>query len=86
MAQRCLTAHSVVTFLRFGKTLVEALTLAAEDLRDLDDPFASEMNIVAIDAQGNHGAVSTAAQKTYVYQTDTMPTFEVDIRLHVPLS
>ena len=86
MAQRCLTAHSVVTFLRFSKTLEEALRLAAEDLRDLDDPFASEMNIVAIDAHGNHGAVSTAVEKTYVYQTDTMPTFEVDVRMHVPLS
>jgi beta-aspartyl-peptidase (threonine type) len=85
MAQRCLTAHSVVTFLRFGKSLEEALQLAAQDLRDLDDPFASEMNIVALDAHGNHGAVSTAAGKTYVYQTDTMPTFEVGLRMHVPL-
>ena len=38
MAQRCLSAFSVVTFLRFGKSLDEALTLAAEDLRALDDP------------------------------------------------
>ena len=33
MAQRCLTAHSVVTFMRFGMSLDDALRLAAEDLR-----------------------------------------------------
>ena len=52
MAQRCLTAHSVITFMRFGMSLVDALRLAAEDLRSLDDPYASEMNIVAIDFDG----------------------------------
>lgn len=86
MAQRCLTAHSVVSFLRFGKSLGEALTLAAEDLRALDDPFASDMNIIAIDAHGNHGAASTAAGKSYIFQTNVMSAFEVGLRKHVPLT
>ena len=85
MAQRCLSAHSVVMFMRFGRSLEEAVTLATEDLRALDDPFASEMNIVALDAQGSHGAASTTAGKTYIYQTDAMPTFETTLRMHVPL-
>ena len=85
MAQRCLTAHSVVMFLRFGKTLTEALTLAAEDLRALDDPFASEMNIVGIDALGNHSAASTTKGKTYLFQTSTMPHGELAERIYVPL-
>jgi beta-aspartyl-peptidase (threonine type) len=86
MAQRCLSAYSVVTFMRFGKSLSEALTMAAEDLRALDDPYASEMNIIAIDASGHHNAVSTAKSKTYVFQTALMTSPELGERLHVPLS
>jgi beta-aspartyl-peptidase (threonine type) len=85
MAQRCLTAHSVVTFMRFGKSLEAALRIAAEDLHDLDDPYASEMNIVAIDADGNHNAVSTAKGKTYIFQTYAMRAPEYGERMHVPL-
>jgi len=85
MAQRCLTAHSVVTFMRFGMSLVDALRLAAEDLRSLDDPYASEMNIVAIDVDGTHNAVSTSEGKTYIFQTDTMSAPEFGERIHVHL-
>ncbi|HEX3301451.1 MAG TPA: N(4)-(beta-N-acetylglucosaminyl)-L-asparaginase [Thermomicrobiales bacterium] len=85
MAQRCLTAHSVVTFMRFGMSLEDALRMAAEDLRSLDDPYASEMNIVAIDVDGTHNAVSTSEGKTYIFQTDAMPSPEYGERIHVPL-
>ncbi len=85
MAQRCLTAHSVVTFMRFGNSLEDALKIAMDDLKALDDPYASEMNIVAIDAQGRHGGASTAEGKTYVFQTDGMTAHEFGIRQHVPL-
>ena len=85
MAQRCLTAHSVVTFMRFGNSLEDALKIAMDDLKALDDPYASEMNIVAIDAEGRHGGASTAEGKTYVFQTDGMAVHEFGVRLHVPL-
>jgi beta-aspartyl-peptidase (threonine type) len=85
MAQRCLTAHSVVTFMRFGMSLDDAVRLAAEDLRALDDPYASEMNIVAIDVDGAHNAVSTSEGKTYIFQTDAMSLPELGERIHVPL-
>jgi isoaspartyl peptidase/L-asparaginase-like protein (Ntn-hydrolase superfamily) len=85
MAQRCLTAHSVVTFMRFGMSLDDALRLAAEDLRALDDPYANEMNIVAIDVDGTHKAVSTSGGKTYIFQTDAMSLPELGERTHVPL-
>jgi beta-aspartyl-peptidase (threonine type) len=66
MAQRCCTAHSVVTFMRCGLTLDEALAKAVDDLHRLDDPYRGEVNIVAIDADGQHGAASTVAGKTYI--------------------
>jgi Mrp family chromosome partitioning ATPase len=65
--------------------LSNALTTAMTDLRALDDPFASEMNVIAIDANGNHGGASTSADKTYIFMTDEMETFEEAARLHVPL-
>ncbi len=86
MAQRCLTAHSVVTFLRFGMTIEDALKTAMIDLQALDDPYASEMNIVALDRNGNPAAASTALGKTYVYMTTEMGDFIEAPRIHVPLT
>lgn len=85
MAQRCLTAHSVVTFMRFGMSLEEALRTAMLDLAHLDDPFASEMNIVALDRDGNPGAASTAGDKTYVVMTEDMAAPDERPRMFVPL-
>jgi isoaspartyl peptidase/L-asparaginase-like protein (Ntn-hydrolase superfamily) len=85
MAQRACSAHSVVTFLRFGQTLEEALSTAMTDLRALDDPYASEMNIIALKPDGHHGAASTSASKTYIYMSADMDGFVEAPRLHVPL-
>ncbi len=86
MAQRALTAHSVVMFMRFGMSLEEALHQAMKDLEALDDPYASEMNIVAMDKDGNHSAASTNPEKTYVFMTETMDAPEERKRIHVPVA
>lgn len=83
MAQRCLTAHSVVTFMRFGMSLDDAIEQAMRDLDHLDDPYRSEMNIVALDRDGNPGAASTAPDKTYVLMTEDMEEPEERPRTHV---
>lgn len=85
MAQRCCTAHSVVTFMRCGMSLDGALRTAMIDLRSLDDPFASEMNIIAMDRDGAHGAASTAPDKSYLYMAESMETHAEAPRIHVPL-
>lgn len=72
MAQRCCTAHSVVTFMRFGMPIETALTTAMNDLNALDDPYRSEMNIVAMDRDGNPAAVSTSDGKTYIVMSEDM--------------
>lgn len=66
MAQRCCTAHSVVTFMRFGMPLAAALRMAADDLHRLEDDYRSEVNIIAVDRDGRHSAASTAPGKTYI--------------------
>ncbi len=86
MAQRALTAHSVVTFMRFGMSLEDALRQAMKDLEALDDPYASEMNIVAMDKDGNHAAASTNPEKTYVFMTESMDAPEERKRIHVPVA
>lgn len=84
MAQRLCTAHSVVTFMRCGMSLHEALRRAAEDLHELDDPYWGEVNIVAMDRNGNHAAVSTVPNKTYVVMSADMPAPQELPREHVP--
>lgn len=85
MAQRACTAHSVVMFMRFGMSLDEAIGTAMRDLEALDDPYASEMNILAMDREGNPSAASTEAGKTFVFMTEDMAAPDERPRLRVPL-
>jgi len=86
MAFRCATAHSVVMFLRFGYSLQDAVTQALRDLEALDDPFASEVNIVALAPDGSHFAGSTVENRTYVWQSTGMREPDERPRLAVPLT
>lgn len=85
MAQRCVTAHSVVTFMRFGMNLNDALQQAMLDLNALDDPFASEMNILAMDKDGNPGAASSNPEKEFAMMTPGMTEAEMRPRAYVEL-
>jgi beta-aspartyl-peptidase (threonine type) len=84
MALRCATAHSVVTFMRFGMGVREAVEQALQDLSALDDPYVSEMNVIALDPSGNHAAGSTSPGKTYIYMTTDMEAAVEVERHHVP--
>jgi beta-aspartyl-peptidase (threonine type) len=86
MAQRACTAHSVVTFLRFGQSLEDAVTTAMTDLRALDDPYANDMNIIALDPSGHHAAASTSSGKTYIYMSAGMGDFVEAPRRCIPLN
>lgn len=86
MAQRCCTAHSVVTFMRFGLSLDEALKTAMNDLSRLDDPYASEMNIVAMDKSGTPGAATTTPGKTFVFMREDMTAAEEQERIYVEVA
>jgi beta-aspartyl-peptidase (threonine type) len=86
MAQRCCTTHTIITAMRFGMSLDAALRLAAEDLHRLEDRYKSEVNIIAVDREGRHAAVSTAPGKTYVVMTPDMDTFLEREREFIPPS
>jgi beta-aspartyl-peptidase (threonine type) len=89
MAMRAATAYSIVRSMRDGLALDEALRRAMLDLRDLVDPFAERVNVmnaVAMDRDGNVGAISTAADTFYVFQTLEMTDPEERRRACVPLT
>ncbi len=88
LAMRAATAYSIVRSMRDGQTLDAALERAMLDLRDFPDPFAERVNVmnaVAMDRDGNVGAVSTAADTFYVFQTPEMAEPEERRRACVPL-
>jgi beta-aspartyl-peptidase (threonine type) len=81
MAQRLCTAHSVVTFMRFGMPLEEALDQAIQDLHALEDQYRGEVNIIAVDREGQHAAASTVPGRTYIAMTEEMDIYvELDRR------
>ena len=88
MAMRAVTAYNIVRYMRDGLSLDEALRRAMLDLRDLVDPFAERVNVmnaVAMDREGNVGAISTAPDTFYVLQTLDMPEPQERRRACVPL-
>lgn len=88
MAMRAVTAYSIVRSMRDGIPLDDALQRAMLDLRDLEDPFAERVNVmnaVAMDRDGNVGAISTAPDTFYVFQTLDLPEPQECPRTCVPL-
>jgi beta-aspartyl-peptidase (threonine type) len=74
-AIRAVTARSVVLYLKVGYPLEEACREAFRDLAPLLRGTPNTMSLVAIDRNGNHCAMTTAEERTYVYQADGMDHF-----------
>ena len=72
MSIRAGTARSLVLYMKMGLSLEQAGIQAMRDLLDLGGPYSSEMNIVALDRDGNPAAFSSNAEKTYIYMTGDM--------------
>jgi len=71
LAIRASTARSVVLYLKMGYTLESACREAFHDLTALGcAPSQLLMNLVALDRDGNHCAVTTMPGRTYIYQAD----------------
>jgi beta-aspartyl-peptidase (threonine type) len=87
LAIRAGTARSVVLYLKLGYALEDA---CHEAFRDLAMPGADRsrilMSMVAIDRNGSHCALSTAASRTYLYRADGMAEHAVLPRIVVDVS
>lgn len=83
MAVRAATARSLVLYLKMGLSLWDAAREAVLDLYALDDPYASTLNIVAMDARGNHVGFSNRPGQRYIFQTADMDAPEERPRVYV---
>jgi beta-aspartyl-peptidase (threonine type) len=70
------TARSVVLYLKMGLSLEQACQEAFRDLEPIIRGTPNAMNMVAIDRNGNHYSITTAEERTYVYQKDGMASYE----------
>ncbi len=87
LAMRASTARSVVLYLKHGLSLTDACRTAFEDLATLDsDRSRLIMSMVALDRDGNHCAVSTAPDRTYVCRAEGMAAAQELPRMVVDLS
>jgi len=83
MAIRASTARSVVFYLKMGYSLEAAGVQAMQDLRDLGGRFISEMNIIAMDRDGNPAGFSSSQGKTCIFMTGASPEIQVAPRTFV---
>ncbi len=86
LAIRAGTARTAVDALASGLDARAASARALEDLTGLAPPESAWMNVVALGADGSHGAASLHADTTYALWTEDMTAGELMPRVHVRLS
>jgi beta-aspartyl-peptidase (threonine type) len=72
MAIRACTAYAVVAALRAGHPVEDACRIALEDTLALDDVYAGQFSLIALDRRGNPAAASNRPGSTYVVMTPNM--------------
>ncbi|NBU64307.1 MAG: asparaginase [Chloroflexia bacterium] len=73
IAIRCSLARTAVMNMRYGMSVEEAVQSAFVDMRTLDMPKDKvNMNMIALDANGRHFAMSTNPKADYAYIADDM--------------
>ena len=86
LAIRAGTARTTVEALRSGMDASAASAHALADLAGLGRPDSAWMNVVALGADGSHGAASLHADTTYALWSEGMAAGELVPRVHVQLS
>ena len=85
-AIRAGTARSVVLYLKLGMTLEQACQEAFRDLAPIMRGTVNAMNMVAIDRNGGHYAITTAEERTFVFQKDGMSEPSEVVREFFPIT
>jgi beta-aspartyl-peptidase (threonine type) len=75
----------VVFYLKMGYSLEAAGVQAMQDLRDLGGRFIAEMNIIAMDRDGNPAGFSSAQDRTFIYMTGASPEIQEAPRTFVEI-
>ena len=74
LAIRAATAHSVVMYMRQGASVEDAVRLALDEVERLEDPYATGLNILAMDPRGRHAAATNRTDATYVWMSADTPS------------
>ena len=85
MAIRACTTHSLVFYMKMGKSVQEAAEQAMIDLRHLGGRYIAVMNLIALDKDGNHTAFTSKQGRTYIHQTPEMETYAETERHYVDI-
>ncbi len=85
MAIRACTAHSIVSAIRYGVSVDDAVRGAFDDLASLRGPFLDVMNSIAVDTAGNHAGFSSLEGRTYVYRSSDMASYDERDRTIAPI-
>ena len=72
LAIRAATAHSVVSYIKAGQNVRNATQQAMSEVNELSSPVPNDMNIVAMDNQGNATGFSNRKDRTYLVMTADM--------------
>lgn len=65
MVLRTAGARSIVLYMKMGMDLEGALKEALLDLRDLDDPYADHIAMIALDRAGHHAGYAHRQDERY---------------------
>lgn len=86
MAIRASTARTIICYLKQGLSVIDAGRQAMGNLNDLGGSYLSVMNLIAMDAVGNHAGFTSKRGRTYIYQTADMAEAEEIERTYVPVN
>jgi L-asparaginase / beta-aspartyl-peptidase len=75
-AIRAGTARSVVLYMKMGMSVGQACEEAFRDLIPIMSGTPNAMNMIAIDREGAFCGITTAEERTFVYQKDGMHSYE----------
>lgn len=86
MSIRASTARSVVFYMKMGFSLEQAGIQAMRDLNDLGGNYIGDMNIVAMDRNGNPAGFTSEEGKNFVYMTEYSTEPVIAQRIYVPIN
>jgi beta-aspartyl-peptidase (threonine type) len=83
IVMRFSSTRSIILYLKVGMSLQEACIEAQKDLQVIDSFYARRINIIALDKNGHHAAVTGTEGTTYIYMTEDMIEPEEERRILV---
>lgn len=69
---RTSATRSIILYMKMGMSLAQATFEALKDLRELNDPYANHIAIIALNRLGEHVGYSHRSNERYLYMNEAM--------------